>query len=71
MRTKATTATARRRTTTASIDDDGVDDDNLPSRVGTRNDGCDETQTEEEETVTDFVTIHTTIKQITGRGGGR
>jgi hypothetical protein len=30
-----------------------------------------ETKTEEEETVTDSVEIHTTIKQITGRGGGR
>ena len=56
-------------------DSDGVaddnNDDNLPPRVGKRNDGCDETKTEEEETVTDSVEIHTTIKQITGRGGGR
>ena len=62
-------------------DDDNVDDNNedvnngnknnLPPRVGKRNDGCDETKTEEEETVTDSVAIHTTIKQITGRGGGR
>jgi hypothetical protein len=35
------------------------------------NDGCDETKMEEEETVADSVVIHTTIKQITGRGGGR
>jgi hypothetical protein len=48
-----------------------VDDDNLPPRVGKRNDGCDETKMEEEETVADSVAIHTTIKQITGRGGGR
>ena len=53
-------------------DEDDVDDadnDNLPPRVGKRNDGCDEKQTEEEETVADSVVIHTTIKQITGRGG--
>ena len=55
----------------AAADDDGVNDDNLPPRIGKRNDGCDETKTEEEETVADFVAIHTTIKQITGRGGGR
>jgi hypothetical protein len=65
----------------ALADDDDVDDDNkdvnngdknnLPPHVGKRNDGCDETKTEEEETVTDSVAIHTTIKQITGRGGGR
>ncbi len=48
-----------------------VDDDNLPPRVGKRNFGCNETKTEEEETVPDSVVIHTTIKQITGRGGGR
>ena len=58
------------------VDDDNKDVndinvDNLPPRVGKRNDGCDETKTEEEETVTDSVAIHTTIKQITGRGGGR
>jgi hypothetical protein len=33
--------------------------------------GCDETKKEEEETVADSVAIHTTIKQITWRGGGR
>jgi hypothetical protein len=58
----------------AADDDNDVNDDddnNLPPRVGKRNDGCDETKTEEEETVTDSVEIHTTIKQITGRGGGR
>jgi hypothetical protein len=55
------------------IDDDDVDvdDDNLPARVGKRNDGCDETKTEEEETVTDSVAINTTTKQITGRGDGK
>ncbi len=54
------------------VDDvDHVDDDNLPPRVGKRNDGCDERKTEEEETVADSVAIHTTIKQIMGRGGGR
>ena len=52
-------------------DDDDVDDNNLPPRIGKRNDGCDETKTEEEETVADSVAIHTAIKQITGRGGGR
>jgi hypothetical protein len=50
---------------------DDIDDDNLPPRVGKRNDDCDKTKTEEEETVADSVAIHTTIKQITGRGGGR
>ena len=53
-------------------DDDGdADNDNLPPRVGKGNDGCDEKKTEEEETVAYSVVIHTTIKQITGRGGGR
>jgi hypothetical protein len=47
-----------------------VDDDNLLPRIGKRNDGCNETKREEEEMVTDSVVIHTTIKQITGRGGG-
>ena len=56
----------------ADVDDDeDVDDNNLPPRVGKRNDGYDKTKTEEEETVSDSVAIHTTIKQITGRGGGR
>jgi hypothetical protein len=52
-------------------DVDDVDDHNLPPRVGKRNDCCDETKPEEEGTVADSVAIHTTIKQITGRGGGR
>ena len=58
----------------AAADDNDVDDvndDNLPPHVDKRNDGCDETKTEEEETVADSVAIHITIKQITGRGGGR
>ena len=50
---------------------DSVDKDNLPPHVGKRNDGCDETKTEEEEMVTDSLAIHTTIKPIPGRGGGR
>ncbi len=55
-------------------DDKDVDDvsvDNLPPRIGKRNDGCDETKMEEEEMVTDSVAIHTTHTQILGRGGGR
>jgi hypothetical protein len=55
-------------------DDNDVDDvnvDNLPPRIGKRNEGCNETKTEEEKTVADSVAIHTTIKQIMGRGGGR
>ena len=52
-------------------DFDDINIDNLPPRVGKRNDGCNKTKTEEEETVADSVAIHTTIKQITGRGGGR
>ena len=55
-------------------DDNDVEDvnvDNLLPRVVKRNDGCDKTKTEEEEMVTDSVAIHSTIKQITGRGGGR
>ena len=52
-----------------NINDEDVNDDNLPLHVGKRNDGCDKTKMEEEKTVTDSVVIHTTIKQITGRGG--
>ncbi len=52
-------------------DVDNVSVDNLPLRIGKRNDGCDETKMEEEEMVADSVAIHTTIKQILGRGGGR
>ena len=51
-----------------NVDVDNIDDNNLPPRVGKRNDGCDETKTKEEETVADSVGIHTTIKHITGRG---
>jgi len=54
-----------------AAEDDDDNDDNLPPRVGKRNDGCDETQTEEEETVADSVAINTTIRQITGRGDGK
>jgi len=54
-----------------NYDIDNVDDDNLPPRIGKRSDGCDETKMEEEEMVADSVAIHTTIKQITGRAGGR
>ena len=74
MRTMATTVTV-------AADDDDVDngnndvddvnDNNLPPRIGKRNDGCDEMKTEEEEMVADSVVIHTTIKQITGRVVGR
>ena len=46
-----------------------IDNNNLPTRVGKRNDDCNKTETKEEETVADSVAIHTTIKQITGRGG--
>ena len=53
------------------VDVDDIDNNNLLPRIGKRNDGCDETKTKEEETVADSVAIHTTIKQITGRGGGR
>ena len=60
------------------IDDDNNDDDvedvdkeNLQPCVGKRNDGCNETMIEKEETVADSMVIHTTIKQITGRRGGR
>ena len=47
---------------------DNINDHNLPPHVGKRNDCCDETMLEEEGTVADSVAIHTTIKQITGRG---
>ena len=56
--------------TTAVADNDN-DNENLPLIVSKRNDGCDKTKTEEMETVADSVAIHTTIKQITGRGNGR
>ena len=52
-------------------DDNDIHDNNLPPCIGKRNDGCDKTKMEEEEMVADSVAIHTTIKQITVRGGGR
>ena len=52
-------------------DVDDVNNHNLPPRVGKRNDCCNKTKPEEEGTGTDSVAIHTTIKQITRRGGGR
>ncbi len=56
----------------ADADDvNNIDNDNLPPHVGKRNYGCNETKTEEEETVADSVVKHTTIEQIMGRGGGR
>ena len=58
-------------TTAATDNNNDVDNNNLLLRVGKRNDGCDKTKTEEEEMVADSVAVHTTIKQITGRGGGR
>ena len=51
------------------VDNDDNNNNNLPPRVGKRNDGCDKTKMEEEEMVADSMEIHTTIKQITGRGG--
>ena len=41
---------------------------NRNTRVGKRKDGCNKTKIEEEETVADLMVIHTTIKQIMGRG---
>jgi hypothetical protein len=63
-----------------AMDDNGCLDDrgltpvattNLLPRVGKRKYSCNTTNTEEEAMVADLVVIHTTIKQITGRGGGR
>ena len=54
-------------------DDKDVDDvnvDNLPPRVGKRNDGCDETKTEEEETVADSVACGDTHNNQTDHGEG-
>ena len=48
-------------------DVDNIDDDNLPPRVGKRNDGCDETKTKEEETVGDTHNNQTDHRE----GGGR
>jgi hypothetical protein len=70
---KTARATARRTTMDAWMIGDRmlVAAANLPPRVGKRKYGCNTTNTEEEEMVADLVVIHTTIKQITGRGGGR
>jgi hypothetical protein len=64
----------------AAADDNNVDDNdkdvdhvnvnNLPPRVGKRNDGCDETKTEEEETVTDSVACGDTHNNQTDHGEG-
>ena len=51
--------------TTAVVDND---DKNLPFIVGKRNDGCNKTKTEEEETVADSVAIHN--NQTDHREGG-
>ena len=56
---------------TTAAADNNKNNENLLLINSKRNDGCDETKTEEVETVTDSVAIHTTIKQITGRGSGR
>ena len=63
-----------------AVDDDDVDDNNndvdnidgnnLPPRVGKRNDGCDETKTKEEETVTGSVEIGDTQQSNRSQGGG-
>ena len=63
MVTMATTATVRN-----DNDVDDVDDDNLLPRIGKRNDGCDETKTEEEVTVTDSVEY--TQQSNRSQGGG-
>ena len=55
-------------TTAAADDDNNVDDDNLLLRVGKRNDGCHKTKTEEGRRLQILWLIHTTIKQIMGRG---
>jgi hypothetical protein len=54
------------------VDDDDddfndIDDDNLPPRIGKRNDGCDKTKTKEEETVGDTHNNQTDYRE----GGGR
>ena len=53
-------------------DVDDIDGDNLPPRVGKRNDGCDETKTKEEETVTGSVSVAIGDTQQSNRsqGGG-
>ena len=50
------------------VDDvDDIDDDNLPPRVGKRNDGCDKTKTKKEETVGNTHNNQTDYRE----GGGR
>ena len=51
----------------AADDDDDVNDDNLPPRIGKRNDGCDKTKTKEAETVGDTHNNQTEHRE----GGGR
>ncbi len=48
-------------------DVDDIDDDNLPPRVGKRNDGCNEMKTKEEETVDDTLNNQTDHRE----GGDR
>ncbi len=43
----------------------------IAGRTYNNNTSASRWQEKEEETVADSVAIHTTIKQITGRGGGR
>ena len=51
-----------------NVDDvDNIDNDNLPPRVGKRNDGCDKTKTKEEETVGNTHNNQTDYRE----GGGR
>ena len=50
-------------------DDDDDDDDNLPPRVGKRNDGCNETKTEEEETRSQILWRYTQ-QSNRSQGGG-
>ena len=70
---KTARATARWMTMDASMIEDWtpVATTNLLPRVGKRKYSCNTTNTEEEAMVADLVVIHTTIKQIIGRGGGR
>ena len=48
-------------------DVDDIDDDNLPPRVGKRNDGCKKTKTREEETVGDTHNNQTDHREGFGR----
>ena len=49
------------------VDVDDIDNDNLPPRIGKRNDGCNETKKKEEETVGDTHNNQTDHRE----GGGR